>query len=53
MDHAAEAIRRAPRMSGRDDLLQHLDAMIAEALRYSREHFHDPPEIRDWMWSES
>ena len=25
--------------------------MITEAVRYSREELHDPPEIRDWVWT--
>jgi xylulose-5-phosphate/fructose-6-phosphate phosphoketolase len=27
-------------------------ARIDAAVRYSREHFEDPPEIRDWTWTE-
>jgi phosphoketolase len=25
--------------------------MIADAVRYAREHLEDAPEIRDWVWT--
>jgi xylulose-5-phosphate/fructose-6-phosphate phosphoketolase len=34
------------------DLTAALNEKIAEAVRYSREHFEDAPEIRDWLWTE-
>jgi xylulose-5-phosphate/fructose-6-phosphate phosphoketolase len=33
------------------DLRARLQQRIEEASRYSREHFEDAPEIRDWTWS--
>lgn len=27
------------------------EALIAEAVAYSQEHFEDKPEIRDWVWT--
>jgi xylulose-5-phosphate/fructose-6-phosphate phosphoketolase len=54
---AAEALRRCGRTSDarlRDrapTLISECEAAIARATAYSREHFEDPPEIRDWTWS--
>lgn len=33
-------------------LLAELDRRIKEAVRYTREHFEDPADIRDWRWSD-
>jgi xylulose-5-phosphate/fructose-6-phosphate phosphoketolase len=33
-------------------LVAELDAREASAVRYAREHFEDPAEIRDWRWSD-
>ena len=33
-------------------LLAELDRRIDDAVRYTREHFEDPADIRDWKWSE-
>jgi xylulose-5-phosphate/fructose-6-phosphate phosphoketolase len=50
---AAEALRRVPRLRDRaPTLIDALDARIAEANAYAREHFEDQPEIRDWVWSD-
>ena len=55
---AAEAIRRAS-ARGRMPLAEaaaltaELEARIAAAGAYAREHFEDPPEIRDWVWPEA
>jgi xylulose-5-phosphate/fructose-6-phosphate phosphoketolase len=27
--------------------------LLQRAVAYSREHFEDMPEIRDWVWTES
>jgi xylulose-5-phosphate/fructose-6-phosphate phosphoketolase len=51
---AAEALRRAGKTSGSrpedraPTLISECEAAIARAVAYSREHFEDPPEIRDW-----
>jgi len=26
-------------------------ARVDDAVRYAREHFEDPAEVRDWTWS--
>jgi xylulose-5-phosphate/fructose-6-phosphate phosphoketolase len=33
-------------------LISDLNQRINYAVAYAREHFEDPPEIRDWRWSE-
>ncbi len=48
---AAEAIRRSPLKSAREDSIKSLETMIADAVRYSRDQLQDPPEIRDWVWT--
>ena len=54
---AAEALRRCGRSSDahlRDHaptLISECEAAIARATAYSREHFEDPPGIRDWTWT--
>ena len=32
-------------------LTSELNGHIDAAVRYSREHFADPPEIQDWVWT--
>jgi xylulose-5-phosphate/fructose-6-phosphate phosphoketolase len=50
---AAEAIRRVPRLSARaPELIAECEARIAESVVYAYEHLEDPPEIRDWVWSD-
>lgn len=47
-----EALRRAPRMAASaEKRIASFSAMIDEAVVYSRVHFEDKPEIRDWTWS--
>jgi xylulose-5-phosphate/fructose-6-phosphate phosphoketolase len=54
---AAEALRRAGETSGSrlgdraPTLISECEAAIARATAYSREHFEDPPEIRNWTWT--
>ena len=54
---AAEALRRAGETSrSRPEdraptLISECEAAIARAIAYSREHFEDPPEVRDWTWT--
>jgi xylulose-5-phosphate/fructose-6-phosphate phosphoketolase len=49
---AAEAIRRVPRLHDRaHDLIAECGSRIAASVAYAREHFEDPPEIRDWEWT--
>ncbi len=52
-DLAAEAIRRVPRMNDRAPaLIGELEAMTRDAETYAYENLEDPPEIRDWVWSD-
>ncbi len=48
-----EALRRSPRMRDRAPaLIGECNAMIAKATAYSRDHFEDMPEIREWVWTD-
>ncbi|HEY7293757.1 MAG TPA: phosphoketolase family protein [Dehalococcoidia bacterium] len=50
---AMEALRRTTRLHERAAaLVAECENLIQKATAYSREHFMDPPEIRDWVWSE-
>ena len=50
---AAEAIRRVPRLSEQaTELVAGCEARIEESVAYAYEHLEDPPEIRNWVWSE-
>ncbi len=50
---AAEAIRCVPRLSERaPQLIAQCEARISESVDYAHEHLEDPPEIRDWVWSD-
>ena len=33
-------------------LISELEASISRATAYTREHLEDPPEIRDWVWTQ-
>jgi xylulose-5-phosphate/fructose-6-phosphate phosphoketolase len=51
---AAEALRRAARAQDRaPTLIAACESLIAQAVAYSREHLEDPPEIRDWAWTDA
>jgi xylulose-5-phosphate/fructose-6-phosphate phosphoketolase len=48
---AAEALRRARGVySEAEGLLPELESLIAKAVSYTRQHFQDPPDIRNWTW---
>ena len=49
-----EALRRTHRLDERrsHELTAQCRALIAEATAYSRQHFEDAPEIRDWVWTD-
>jgi xylulose-5-phosphate/fructose-6-phosphate phosphoketolase len=50
---AAEAIRRVPRLKEQaPELVAGFDARIEESVAYAYEHLEDPPEIRNWVWSD-
>jgi xylulose-5-phosphate/fructose-6-phosphate phosphoketolase len=49
---AIEALRRATRLRPQADaIVAELENLIAKATAYAREHFEDPPDIRDWTWT--
>jgi len=45
-----EVIRRSNHIEGAP-LVQWCKEMLAKHQRYTREHFEDLPEVRDWKWS--
>ncbi|HEX3269580.1 MAG TPA: phosphoketolase family protein [Ktedonobacterales bacterium] len=50
---AAEAIRRTPRLSDRaTELIAECESRIEQSVVYAYEHLEDPPEIRDWVWTD-
>jgi xylulose-5-phosphate/fructose-6-phosphate phosphoketolase len=50
---ATAALRRVERFADRAPaLVAECQAAIDAAVAYAREHFEDPPEIRDWVWSD-
>ncbi len=50
---AAEAVRRSTLPDPRKrELIGRCEDAITRAVAYSREHFEDLPEIRDWAWTE-
>jgi xylulose-5-phosphate/fructose-6-phosphate phosphoketolase len=52
-DLCIEALRRSARLHDRaPTLIDACSTAISRAVAYSREHFEDPPEIRDWVWAE-
>ena len=51
---AAEALRRAPRIGDHaPELIDECESLITEALEYARQHFEDPPDIRNWVWTDA
>jgi xylulose-5-phosphate/fructose-6-phosphate phosphoketolase len=50
---AAEAIRRIPRLSDRaPGLIADCQSRIEESVAYAHEHLEDPPELREWVWTD-
>jgi xylulose-5-phosphate/fructose-6-phosphate phosphoketolase len=50
---AAEAIRRVPRLKDRvPGLIADCESRIEQSVAYAHEHLEDPPEIRDWVWTD-
>jgi xylulose-5-phosphate/fructose-6-phosphate phosphoketolase len=49
---AIEAMRRSrrPPARGLTPLIDECHAAIARHVAYSREHFEDMPDVRDWIW---
>jgi xylulose-5-phosphate/fructose-6-phosphate phosphoketolase len=51
---AALALERTRRLQPEAQaLLPELHGLVSKAVAYAREHFQDPPEIRDWAWHRS
>ena len=51
---AAEALRRSSRFGDRaPELIDECESMITQAVDYARQHFEDPPDIRNWVWSDA
>ncbi len=51
-DLCIAALRRVShRYERASALMDECRALIQRAVAYSREHFEDPPEIRDWVWT--
>ena len=49
---AALALRFSPLPADRvAELTAQLNAQVNDAVQYARDHFEDPPEIRDWVWT--
>jgi xylulose-5-phosphate/fructose-6-phosphate phosphoketolase len=44
--YVPDLMQKAPTLAGT------CNALLAEHQRYTREHFDDLPEIRDWVWSD-
>jgi xylulose-5-phosphate/fructose-6-phosphate phosphoketolase len=50
---AIAALRRVPRLEAEAPaLIEQCRAALDGAVEYAREHFEDPPEIRDWVWTD-
>jgi xylulose-5-phosphate/fructose-6-phosphate phosphoketolase len=50
---AIAALKYATRVRGlAAPLVDECNTLIQRAVQYSREHFEDMPEIRDWVWSQ-
>jgi len=49
---AAEALRRTTRLGDRaQPLIDECRRLIDAAAAYAGEHFEDPPDVRDWIWT--
>ena len=49
-----EALRRTGRLGGRArELAEECERLIDAATAYAHTHFEDPPEIRNWTWTEA
>ena len=52
-DLARDVMNSATRLRGlTPSLVAECNTLIQRAVAYSREHFEDMPEIRDWIWTE-
>ncbi len=50
---AISVLKYAPRVRGlAAPLVDECTTLIQRAVQYSREHFEDMPEIRDWVWTQ-
>ncbi len=52
-DLVNDVVNNVPKMrQRRPEVNDQCDHLIAQAIAYSQEHLEDPPEIRDWVWTE-
>jgi xylulose-5-phosphate/fructose-6-phosphate phosphoketolase len=52
-DLVKDVVNNVPKMrERRPEIVDECDRLITEARAYSYEHLEDPPEIRDWVWSD-
>jgi len=50
---AAEALRRAmPAGARQEALIRACEQAVASSVEYTREHFEDPPAIKNWSWTD-
>jgi xylulose-5-phosphate/fructose-6-phosphate phosphoketolase len=50
----AEALRRTTRLGDRAQaLIEECQRLIDSAAAYAHEHLEDPPEVRDWTWTDT
>jgi xylulose-5-phosphate/fructose-6-phosphate phosphoketolase len=47
-----EALRRSDYAQA-GPLMQWCETMLSKHQTYTREHFEDLPEVRDWVWSDT
>ncbi|MDQ2805755.1 MAG: phosphoketolase family protein [Chloroflexota bacterium] len=52
-DLVTDVVNNVPKMrQRRQEVSDECDRLITQARTYSREHLEDPPEIRDWVWTD-
>jgi xylulose-5-phosphate/fructose-6-phosphate phosphoketolase len=53
-DLVNDVVNNVPKMrQRRPEVNNECDRLIAQAVAYAKEHLEDPPDIRNWVWSES
>jgi xylulose-5-phosphate/fructose-6-phosphate phosphoketolase len=52
-DLVNDVVNNVPKMrQRRPEVNDQMDRLLAQARAYSLEHLEDPPEIRDWVWTD-